>query len=224
MEAGSTVPEEFVVLRGALTSIQDPRKARGKRYPLTEVLCLTVLALMAGARSLSAVSRFGETHPEVLHQLGLRRSPCVATLSLLLRRVAVQEVREALRRFVGQLGVQRAAGAAPFQVVAVDGKTQRGVREAGQQLHMLHFFATEGALALDGQALPGRFGKAGEVGAAKDWLERVAAQFPGLAILTGDALLAEQSLCAALVAGQRDYVFRLKKPECPLLGGRGTFH
>jgi hypothetical protein len=43
----------------------------------------------------------------------------------------------------------------------------------------------------------------------------VAADFPGLTILTGDALYVEQDLCAAVVAGQRDYVLRLKKTNPP---------
>jgi hypothetical protein len=202
-----TVPEEFALLLECLAEVADPRLARGKVHPLAGVLGLTVLALMAGARSLSAISRFGQNHAEVLGPLGLRRSPSVATLSRLLGRVAVADVRAALRTFVERLAAGRGP-AAGVAVVAVDGKTLRGVREDGEQLHVLQVFAHQGALALDqAAAAPLR----GEPAAAQAWVEAVAETFPGLRVLTGDAIFAEQSLCAAVVADHRDYLVRLKK-------------
>lgn len=203
----ATVPEEFAVLLACLATVADPRLARGTVHPLPGVLGLTVLGLMAGCRSLSAISRFGQIRPEVLGPLGLRRSPSVATLSRLLGRVAVADVRAALRCFAHRLlaGREEAASAT---VVAVDGKTLRGVHEAGGPLHVLQVFAHRGAVALDQlAAAPLR----GEPAAAKGWIEAVAETFPGLRVLTGDAIFAEQSLCAALVEGHRDYVVRLKK-------------
>ena len=203
----TAVPEEFAVLLECLTAVGDPRRARGKVHPLPGVLGLSVLGLMAGCRSLSAVSRFGQIHPAVLAPLGLRRPPSVATLSRLLGQVAVADVRAALRTFVQRLLAGRGT-AASAAVVAVDGKTLCGVREAGDQLHVLQVFAHQGALALDQvAATPLR----GEPAAAQAWIDAVAAAFPGLQVLTGDAIFAEQSLCAALVADQRDYLVRLKK-------------
>ena len=66
MPASSTVPEEFALLVAAFAAITDPRFARGKVHPLPGVLALVVLGLMAGCRSLSAISRFAQIHPEVL--------------------------------------------------------------------------------------------------------------------------------------------------------------
>ena len=203
----STVPEEFAVLRECLAEVTDPRLARGKVHPLPGVLGLTVLGLMAGCRSLSAISRFGRIHPAVLGPLGLRRSPSVATLSRLLGRVAVADVRAALREFARRLLAGRGE-ATSAAAVAVDGKTLRGVREDGEQLHVRQVFAHRGALALDqAAAAPLR----GEPAAARAWVEDVAGAFPGLRVLTGDATFAEQDRCAAIVADQRAYLVRLKK-------------
>lgn len=203
----STVPEEFAVLRECLATVADPRFARGKVHPLPGVLGLAVLGLMAGGRSLSAISRFGQIHPEVLGPLGLRRRPSVATLSRLLGRVAVADIRQALRAFVQRLLTERGVTASAA-VVAVDGKTLRGVHEDGEPLHVLQVFAHQGALALDHlAAAPLR----GEIAAAQAWLETVAEAFPGLRVLTGDAIFAERDLCAAIVADGRDYLVRLKK-------------
>jgi hypothetical protein len=211
MPASSSVPDEFALLIAAFAAITDPGFARGKVHPLPGVLALVVLGLMAGCRSLSAISRYGQIHPEVLGPLGLRRSPSVATLHRLLRRVSVEQVRAALAAFACGLH-QRRTPAAAVGAVAVDGKTLRGVREGGTQLHVLHVFAQTSALAFDQVALNS---VRGEVAAARDWLTQVATTFPGLTLLTGDALYAEQDLCAAVVAGGRDYVLRLKKTRAP---------
>lgn len=209
MPARSSVPDEFVLLVECLAAIPDPRKARGRVHPLPGVLALVVLGLMAGCRSLSALSRYGETHPAVLAPLGLRRRPSVATLHRLLGRIAVKEVRQAVLGFTQQVAAQR-HDAAGLAVVSVDGKTLRGVREDGEQLHVLQVFAHQAALALDQvPATPLR----GEIAAARQWVTDLAATWPGLQILTGDALFAEQDLCAAIVAAERDYLVRLKKTK-----------
>lgn len=207
----STVPEEFALLVAAFATVTDSRFARGKVHPLPGVLALVVLGLMADCRSLSAISRFGQIHPEVLAPLGLRRSPSVATLHRLLRRVSVAEVRQVLAAFTRQVLTAR-TGHPECGVVAVDGKTLRGVWEGGSQLHVVQVFAHTSALALDQVAVAS---VPEETRGAQDWLEQVAATFPGVSILTGDALYAERDLCAAVVDGQRDYVLRLKKTRAP---------
>ena len=211
MPATSGVPDEFALLSERFGALTDTRRPRGKVHPLPGVLALVVLGLLAGCRSLSAVSRYGAIHDEVLAPLGLRRSPSVATLHRLLGMVTVEEVRAAMRAFAQDLVARRGTADAVTEV-ALDGKTLRGTHEDGAPLHVLRAFAQHAALALDqAPAAPLQ----GEVTAAPAWLEEAAGAFPGRAILTGDALFAEQSLCAAVVAGQRDYVLRLKKTSPP---------
>lgn len=207
VDVKSSVPEELALLPECFASVRDFRKDRGKVHPLVSALCLTVLALMCGARSLSDVSRLGKLHPEILGPLKLRRSPSVATLSRLLRGVSVKEVRAALADFARQLNERRGQEGG-LVVAAADGKTLKGVWENGKQLHVLHLFAHNAALALD-QVAVGH--TAGEIQGTKDWIEQMARQFPGLQILTADARLADRDLCQAIVDGQKDYVIRLKK-------------
>ena len=96
MESGSTLSEEFGLLREHLGRLSDHRSRRGLVHPLEGVLSLTALGLMCGCPSLSAIYRFGDMHPQLLTRLGLRRSPSVQTLSRLLGMVSVGEVRQAL--------------------------------------------------------------------------------------------------------------------------------
>ncbi len=146
MGESPSLPQEFSLLRKALGRVTDQRCSRGKVHPLDGALNLTVLALMCGQRSLSAVYRFGDCHPQLLSDLGLRRSPSVPTLSRLLRMVSISEVRQALMGFVRELAELRGN---EIDVVSMDGKTVRGVCENGEQLKLLHLFSREGSMALD---------------------------------------------------------------------------
>jgi DDE family transposase len=206
----SSLPEELALLRTCLKTITDPRHRRGLVHPLEGVLTLSVLGLMAGCRSLSDLHRWGALHQELFEPLGLRRSPSVATLARLLRWISVEQVRAALRTFAQQLLELR--GYREELAVAADGKSLRGVWEDGQQLGILHLFAHQAKLALDQVAAPYHVQ---EVQATRGWIEEVASQFPGLQVLTGDALFADRSLCAAMVAQGQDYLVKLKKTSRP---------
>ena len=174
-------------------------------HPLDGVLALTIIALMCGQRSLSAIYRFGDTHQCLLCPLGLRRSPSVPTLSRLLRMVSVSEVRQALLSFVIELVELRGSGA---EVVSMDGKTVRGVREEGEHLRTLHLFSQEGAVALDQVKIGDH---PDEPRAALEWVKQVSSRFEGLRVLTGDALYANADLAEAILAEGKDYVVKLKK-------------
>lgn len=201
----STLPEEFSLLRSHLGEITDQRYSRGRVHPLDGVLALTILALMCGQRSLSAIYRFGDTHPVLLGALGLRRSPSVATLSRLLRMVSVSEVREALLRFVMELSELRGKR---VEVASVDGKTLRGVWEDGEQLKTLHIFSCEGLFALDQMKIDSH---PEEPRAALMWVKCVSSRFEGQRVLTDDALYAHADLAEAIVSEGKDYVVKLKK-------------
>lgn len=211
MPAASMVREEFTLLGASFAGVTDGRFARGKGHPLPGVLALVALGLMADCRSLSAISRYGQIPHEVLGSLGLRRGPSVATLHRLPRSASVAVVRAALASFTRRVLAAR-AGRSGVGAAAVDGKTSREVREAGAQLHVPHVFAHRRALAFD-QVAAGTAPV--ETMTAQDWLATAVDAFPGLTVLTGDALYAEQDLCAAVVAGQRDYVPRPKKTSPP---------
>lgn len=119
-------------LAEALAVVPDPRKPYGWRpgadpLPLVALLQLVVAAMLCGARSLNAVAQCGrerlEDEPSLLLQLGLPpgRSPCVATLHRVLKRLDVRAFEQALGQWLNATGV------APDEPLAVDGKTLRGV-------------------------------------------------------------------------------------------------
>lgn len=210
-DGSDSLPDEFALLRDTLARVPDYRKRQGKLYALPDVLGLVVLGLMANCRSLSAIARFGTCHREVLPALGLRDVPSVPTLSRILRGVDADAVRQALQQFAVALLAHRGED---LGVVAMDGKTLRGVHEGAEPLHLLHLFAQQSAVVLD-QVPVGR-GNA-EMTEAKAWVREMARSFPGLTVLTADALYADQDLCAAIVGQDYAYLLKLKKTSGPSL-------
>ena len=210
--APPSVAQEFRLLCDCFASVTDQRSGHGKIHPLPAVLALTVLGLMAGQTNLKAIAQWSRHEPRTWGDLGLRRSPSVATLWRITQLVSVAEVCQALLEFTATLDADRTPTAAAPRAVALDGKTYRGTREDGRQLHVLHVFLQHSALALAQVPLPSH---AQEPAVARAWLTPLAAAFPGLAILTGDALYADQSLCQAIVAAGKDYVVKVKKTTPP---------
>ena len=54
-----------------LASVPDPRSPKGRRHPLIAILSLTVVATLAGMKSLEAIAQFGRDHGVAFaHALG----------------------------------------------------------------------------------------------------------------------------------------------------------
>ena len=107
----------------ALSGIEDPRKPKGVRHPLSAVLALSVCAMLSGARSLYAIAQWGREHPQLAQSLGFSReqTPCVATLHHVFRRLDVDAFELALGCWAEDcLGEGEAT-------IAIDGKALRGL-------------------------------------------------------------------------------------------------
>jgi predicted transposase YbfD/YdcC len=132
-------------LLDALAQLSDPRKRRGRRHALTAVLAVAVAAVLAGARSLTAIGEWAADAPEpVLAALGVRRDPLRGTYrppgEATVRRVLARVDADALDRLIGRWLTGQPAPSAPWpgpRLVAVDGKTLRGSGHTDQPVHLL---------------------------------------------------------------------------------------
>jgi len=119
------VPEAVVVasLYQALQKLPDPRRGQGKRYELALILCLLVLAKLAGQTSLSGATEWIRHRAAHLSEhFGLRRKtmPCQMTYCNVLARVDGKHLDEILSAFFvrweaqsrGARGTQPSANAA----------------------------------------------------------------------------------------------------------------
>jgi hypothetical protein len=197
-------------LAAALATVPDPRQPYGwppdyPPIPLVALLQVMVVAMLCGARSLSAIAQWAEDRrqdaPALLEVLGLPpgRRPCGATLHRVFKALDVAAFETALGRWLAQTGVE------PTDPVAVDGKTLRGIHGAGVPgVHLVAVYA-HGAGAILTQV--GSLGKGQELAAAKAALAQV--PLAGR-LVTTDALLTQREVATQIVAGGGDYLLPVK--------------
>ncbi|MFE0086161.1 ISAs1 family transposase, partial [[Kitasatospora] papulosa] len=147
-------PSEIPDLLECLAQVPDPRNPRGVRHPLAAVLALTACAVLAGARSLLAVSEWvAEAPEELLERLGIRVDPLFPKRSwpaeTTIRRVLARIDANALDRAVGTWLACRQQDAGGLRALAVDGKSLRGAARAkGRRVHLLAACDHVGGLVL----------------------------------------------------------------------------
>ena len=128
MSSSTTTALSRQPLKEVLKGVEDPRDKRGVRHCLTAVLCLSVVGVLAGCRTLEAMrEHVADLEPADLGDLDLeegRALPSESTIRRVLERVNADDldarVSSWLRTRVGAIGGRR--------VIAVDGKTMRGAR------------------------------------------------------------------------------------------------
>jgi len=150
----------FPRLWRALRDVNDPRRARGQRYPFTPLMVFTVLAVLAGARSYRDVITFIRERRHQLNELfGTRlcRAPALNTLRDLLHGLSRCELEAAFRRHARDLASPPVTDAGR-PVIALDGKT---LKRSFDQLNdrtaaaTLSAFASDDALVLAHTELDG---------------------------------------------------------------------
>lgn len=144
-------PGEHPHLLDCLVTVPDPRRAKGRRHPLSFVLALAACAVLAGAKSLTATAEWAADAPTaVLSALGgPNREPAGpgAPAEATVRRVLQRADGDALDAAVGAWLAARDPGPPPpgrdthqrpRRSPAVDGKAVRGARRTdGTQVHLL---------------------------------------------------------------------------------------
>jgi hypothetical protein len=139
-------------LLAMLAKVADPRCRRGVRYRLAVILGLAVCAVLAGARSFTAIAEWAaDADQDTLRGLGVTGAvPSESTFRRTLQRLDA----DAFDDLAGQWAAQRTApGPGRRRVIAVDGKTLRGSGHDGE--HSRHLLAAFDH-AHRGSAGPGR--------------------------------------------------------------------
>ena len=119
-----------------LRRLPDPRKARGKRHGVVFILVTAVCAVLAGARSVTAIAQWAKDQSiTTLQRMGCRRksAPSYSTILRVLGAIDAPAVDLA----VGQW-LQSHASKLQAQGVALDGKTLRGSADGdGKPTHLV---------------------------------------------------------------------------------------
>jgi DDE_Tnp_1-associated/Transposase DDE domain len=197
-------------LLAALATVPDRRRAAGRRHPLPSVLAFLCCGMLCGGRSLLAIAEWGRAHEAwCCAAFGFRgRTPCVSTLHRILTDLDVGAFEAALRAWlVPQLDQPSA-----LEPLAIDGKAVRGATD--QYLpgaYLLSAFASRRGAALAQLAIGQR---EHELTHALPLLRQLDLHD---AVVTGDALFAQRSVCTHIVAQGGHYLLEVKDNQPALL-------
>jgi predicted transposase YbfD/YdcC len=210
-------------LAGHLARVPDPRDPRGVRHTLTSLLLAAAAAVLAGARSFTAIGEWvADAPPQVLASLGVRYDPLAGRFEppdeATIRRVLESVDASALDAAVGSwLGAQlRAAGQRPEhgrqrRALAVDGKSVRGTRHAssgGQAVHLLAVADQQAGAVLAQTRVDG---KTNEITRFAPLLEPLDL---ARSVITADALHTQREHAEFLVSSKKAcYILVVKKNQ-----------
>jgi len=185
------------------SELPDPRQALKVRYPLDEVLLLTLCAVLCGADGWVSVALFGERKLDFLRRFlpFEQGTPSHDQLGLIFGALDAAAFQS---RFVSW--AQGLSGAVEG-VVAVDGKTlRRSFDRAGNKsaLHMISAWSSAQKLVLGARAVDG---KSNEIVAIPELLDLLAIEG---AIVTIDAMGCQKKIAGKIVDKKADYVLGLK--------------
>lgn len=222
-------------LAEALATVPDPRRPYGWRpghepIPLVALLQVTVVALVCGARSQAAVAQWSrerlEDDPGLLKALGVPagRSPCVATLHRVYRRLDIAAFEAALGTWLARITgtLPRPAPKEPRtavgEAVAIDGKVLRGSQpkregeaDSVPGTYLVAVYAPASGVVL-GQVRAA--GKGHELAAAKALLGEL--PLAGR-VVTADALLTQRDISEQIVTAGGDYLLPIDGNQDALL-------
>jgi hypothetical protein len=193
-----------------LEGVHDPRGAKGKRHPLSAVLALAVVAMLAGMTSYEAIVQYGkERGREFLYLLGFTRGRglCKATYSRIFRRIDVVDFEARVGRWIrGHLRTGDAAH------IAIDGKTARGSRDGDTPA--VHLVA---AYAPDVHATLAQLRVDAKTNEHKAALEMLGILPIKGKIITGDAMFTQRDVCSEIIKRGGDYILVAKENQPTLV-------
>lgn len=202
---GCAAVAESVVFLRYFEDLPDPRQRAKVMYPLPEVLLLCLMAVLAGAETITDIARFGEAKLALLRRFQpfAQGTPAHDHLGDILAALDAERLQRCFAAWAASL-----AGV-PEGVVAIDGKTSRRSKGDRAALHMVSAFAARQRLALAQVKVAD---KTNEIVAIPKLLDLLAIEG---AVVTIDAMGCQRAVARKILERRADYVLALK-------GNQGT--
>ena len=199
--AGCPALGEAVVFLSYFEDLPDRRQAGKVIYPLDEVLLLCLLAVLAGAETITDIARFGDKKLDLLRRFRpfAAGTPAHDHLGDILATLEAEPFQRCFVAWTASLiGI-------PEGVVAIDGKTSRRSKGAAREaIHMVSAFAARQRLVL-GQVKVAD--KANEIVAIPRLLDMLAIDG---AVVTIDAMGCQRAIARKVIDKKADYILALK--------------
>lgn len=192
---------------GMLEQVEDPRVNRTKRHSLTDMLFVTICAVLSGADGWTEVELFGETKLDWLRRFVPLTNgvPSHDTFGRVFARLKPVELEKCFLQWMSAL-----AEATAGRLIAIDGKTiRRSFDKAGGKaaIHMVSAWCDANHLVL-GQVATEE--KSNEITAIPQLLEMLDIRN---AVVTIDAMGCQKAIAEKIVEGKGHYVLQLKENQ-----------
>lgn len=206
------MPPNFINLVGAFVdtisaifdSVSDPRIARTKLYPISEIMFLILCAVLCGVDSWRGIEDFGEDRIEWLRKyLPFEHGiPSHQTLGRVMSLLKPSCVNKSFIQFMSEF-----YSVPEGNIISLDGKTLRHSfdKAAGQKpIHVLNAWAVNSGLSIGQMKVDT---KTNEIIAVPELLDLLDLKF---ATVVADALNTQKSIAAKLVEKNCDYALPVK--------------
>ena len=208
MPSSTTTALSRQPLKEVLEGVTDPRDRRGVRHPLVSVLCLAVVGVLAGCRSLTAIwEHAADLEPADLGALGPgegRALPSESTIRRVLKDLDPGDLDARLTSWF----FTRTGAIGGRTVIAVDGKTMRGARTGSNPAPHLLAALDQASGVVVGQRRVSD--KSNEIPALPDLLAPL--DLDG-ALITADAMHTQRSTAEWIISRGAHYVLTVKNNQ-----------
>jgi predicted transposase YbfD/YdcC len=187
-----------------LAQVADPRKPRGIRHGLTGVLAVALSAVITGAQSFVAIAEWAaDASPGALARLGVTGTPpSESTIRRCLQRLAPDQ----LDHLIGAWMWLRTSTIGGRRVIAFDGKTLRGARDAaGNLVHLLAGLCQHTGAVLAQLAVGAKTNEIPMLTKLLDTIPDIAG-----AVITADALHCQRDTAEYITGRDAHYILTVK--------------
>ena len=185
------------------SELRDPRVERNREHLLEEILLIAIASVLSGAESWNDMADYGEDKREWLQTFltlpgGI---PSHDTFNRVFQALDPEEMERGFAAWVSSIAKLTAG-----EVVAIDGKTLCGTREAGKKalVHMVSAWASANNLVLGQRKVDE---KSNEITAIPKLLN--ALELAGT-VVTVDAMGCQREIASLIVEKKADYVLAVK--------------
>lgn len=188
-----------------LNKLTDIRKAKGKRYGLTTILMIILMAKLCGEDKPMEIADWAKHRQEELVKVLCLERETMPNHNTYRRILAYVIYEEEIERLVGEYNEQGEHG----EVYALDGKAIRGMRKKDEPMpeYALSVCDVKQSKVMS-QVLVGR--KENEISKAPEALKLVNILQK---VVTGDAMHTQKRLSTQILEGQGDFVFPVKENQ-----------
>lgn len=187
------------------SKIPDPRINRNKKHNLTDIIVLSILAVICGAESYDSIEEFGKARIDFLKNVLYLPSgiPSHDTINRVFSLIKPDKFEVVFIQWADSLRDKKDVN----EVIALDGKTVRGSKDSFHNksaIHIVSAWASQNGLVLGQRKVDG---KSNEITAIPELLEMI--NIKG-SIVTIDAMGTQKHIAKTIIDNEANYILALK--------------